>query len=185
MYDSAAMRQPVRMITLRPILSESQPKTRKNGVPSATAQSITVYDCVKVSFRYEVMKKFAWNWPWYQTTPWPAVRPSRTRRIVPTLRPLKLSLAQLPALVTDWFAALRRANSGVSRRRMRMYSATMSSSAPRMNGYRQPTLAKSAVAIVVRKERMTANAKKKPSVADVWIHDVYRPRLLSGACSAT
>jgi hypothetical protein len=28
-----------------------------------------VYDCVNVSFKYVVMKKFAWNWPWYQTTP--------------------------------------------------------------------------------------------------------------------
>ena len=66
-----------------------------------------------------------------------------------------------------------------------MKSATMRSNAPRMNGYRQPTLAKSAVAMVVRKYRMIASAKKKPSVAVVWIHDVYKPRLLSGACSAT
>ena len=48
-------------MTLRPILSDNQPKNRKNGVPRATAQSMTVYDCVKLSFRYVVMKKFAWN----------------------------------------------------------------------------------------------------------------------------
>ena len=61
MYVAAAIRQPARMMTLRPILSDSHPKNRKNGVPSATAQSMIVYDCVNVSFRYEVMKKFAWN----------------------------------------------------------------------------------------------------------------------------
>ena len=49
------------MITLRPMRSDSQPKNRKNGVPRATAHSMIVYDCVKLSFRYVVMKKFAWN----------------------------------------------------------------------------------------------------------------------------
>ena len=53
------------------------------------------------------------------------------------------------------------------------------------NGNRQPVLAKSAGLMFVRKMRMTASARKNPMVAVVWIHAVYRPRLLSGACSAT
>ena len=41
-YVSAAIRQPAMMIYLRPILSESQPKKMKNGVPMSSEMPISM-----------------------------------------------------------------------------------------------------------------------------------------------
>ena len=54
-YVTTASRQPAMMIGLRPILSDSEPKTRKNGVPITSAAAIirlavvpsTLSDCVR------------------------------------------------------------------------------------------------------------------------------------------
>ena len=52
----AAIRQPARMIGLRPIRSESQPKKMKKGVASAIAISITTYASLNFTPSVVVMK---------------------------------------------------------------------------------------------------------------------------------
>jgi len=47
------------MIGLRPILSDSQPKRTKNGVPIASATAMTMFDVVPSSFRVWVRKNRA------------------------------------------------------------------------------------------------------------------------------
>ena len=54
-----ASRQPARMIGLRPILSDSQPKKMKNGVPMASDTAITMFDVVASSFSVWVRKNRA------------------------------------------------------------------------------------------------------------------------------
>jgi len=52
-------------------------------------------------------------------------------------------------------------------------------------GMRQPQSAKAASPIAERMTITTPSAANSPSVAVVWIKLVKRPRLPSGACSAT
>ena len=53
------------------------------------------------------------------------------------------------------------------------------------NGTRQPHSAKAASPISVRVPRITSSDRNRPIVAVVWIHEVNRPRLPCGECSAT
>ena len=53
------------------------------------------------------------------------------------------------------------------------------------NGIRQPHALNVASAIPDRQPPITTSDTKKPSVAVVWIQLVCKPRLWSGACSAT
>ena len=133
--------------------------------------------------RFVPRKKSAWNWPWYQTTAWPAVAPNSASRI-------SFALARLPKLsrhgeLLDLPWSLSRAKSGVSWSRSRMYSARTTRIADRRNGIRQPNAAKSSACIDVRVTKTTIRASRSPSVAVVWIQLVLRPRSLSGLCSAT
>src|SRR6476469_1555331 len=50
---------------------------------------------------------------------------------------------------------------------------------------RQPQAANASAPMAVRVPRITISDRNRPRVAVVWIHDVKKPRLPSGACSAT
>ena len=50
---------------------------------------------------------------------------------------------------------------------------------------RQPQLANTSLAMVLRQIQMMISARRRPTVAVVWIQLVDRPRLSVGACSAT
>src|SRR5437764_4885143 len=76
---SAAIRQSAMMIGLRPILSDSAPNTTKKVVPIASEAAMNRLAVVTSTLAIVVMKNSAWNWPVYQTTAWPAVRPSSAR----------------------------------------------------------------------------------------------------------
>ncbi|CAJ7046514.1 Uncharacterised protein [Burkholderia pseudomallei] len=56
---SAAIRQPARMIGLRPILSDSEPKNTKNGVPIRRASAIRMFALAPSTFSVCVRKKSA------------------------------------------------------------------------------------------------------------------------------
>ena len=58
-YVSAASRKPARMIGLRPILSDSQPKMTKPGVPSASATTIMICAVTPGTLRVWVRKNSA------------------------------------------------------------------------------------------------------------------------------
>src|ERR1700733_11906869 len=58
-YVSAASRKPARMIGLRPILSDSQPKMIKPGVPSASAITIMIWAVTPGTLRVCVRKNSA------------------------------------------------------------------------------------------------------------------------------
>ncbi len=110
-------------------------------------------------------KNSDWNWPWYQTTAWPAVPPTSASKI-------RRRLAALPKLsrhgeVDARPADLSRLNSGVSWSRIRMIKATTTRMTDRMNGIRQPKLVKSSADIDVRVTPMTTSASSNPSVAVV------------------
>src|SRR5215207_4370816 len=53
------------------------------------------------------------------------------------------------------------------------------------NGMRQPQASKSSLPSHRRQARITSSDMNRPKVAVVWIHEVNRPRLCAGACSAT
>ena len=58
-YVSAAIRQPARMIGLRPMRSESAPNIRKNGVPMISAMAISRFACAESIFSACVRKNSA------------------------------------------------------------------------------------------------------------------------------
>ncbi|MOA67445.1 hypothetical protein D3C78_1946300 [compost metagenome] len=66
-----------------------------------------------------------------------------------------------------------------------MYTEIASSRIDSRNGMRQPQASKASVPKAVRQARITSNDRNRPSVAVVWIHEVKKPRLPLGACSAT
>ncbi|MNT62638.1 hypothetical protein D3C72_2003760 [compost metagenome] len=76
-------------------------------------------------------------------------------------------------------------NTGDSLSCRRMYTETISSRIDNRNGIRQPHASKASVPSVVRQARITSSERNRPRVAVVWIHEVKKPRLPLGACSAT
>ena len=107
----------------------------------------------------------------YQTTPWPAVRPSSaSSTILPLLqRPNDSASGAFEVLPSSFM----RLNAGVSLRLRRIQTDTISSSNDSRNGIRhpQPLLKVSSP----RKDlvaMMTISDRKRPSVAVVWIHEV-------------
>jgi hypothetical protein len=75
--------------------------------------------------------------------------------------------------------------SGDSLSLRRIHTDTASSSSDTPNGMRHPQSSKRSVPSQSRQPRITSRERNRPSVAVVWIHEVYAPRLPCGACSAT
>ncbi|MCY1299119.1 hypothetical protein D9M70_486350 [compost metagenome] len=118
----------------------------------------------------------------YQTTAWPAVRPSRARITIFRLRhcandSVSGALEVLPSAFMRW-------NAGDSFIDSRMYTDIPSSRIDSRKGMRQPQVS-NAGPVSSRHSRITISDRNRPSVAVVWIHEVYAPRLPCGACSAT
>src|ERR1044072_9134234 len=65
----------------------------------------------------------------------------------------------------------------------RIHTLTPSRKIDTRNGMRPPQPLNAASPIHVRVARMTSSDRNRPSVAVVWIHDVYAPRLPCGECS--
>ena len=74
---------------------------------------------------------------------------------------------------------------GLSSNWRRIHKDTPSRITEIRNGMRQPQSANAASPIVERIAMTTPSAANRPSVAVVWMKLVKRPRLPSGACSAT
>ncbi|MCY1338688.1 hypothetical protein D9M71_503510 [compost metagenome] len=82
-------------------------------------------------------------------------------------------------------SAFMRRNTGDSLSCRRMYTEIASSSTESRNGIRQPQASKASVPSAERQARITSSDMNRPRVAVVWIHEVKKPRLPLGACSAT
>ena len=106
----------------------------------------------------------------YQTTAWPAVRPSSARiTIFRFFHWPKDSVSGafdvLPSAFIFW-----KAGDSVSDSRIQTEMA--SSRIETRNGMRQPQSAKSSSPMPSRTPRMTSSDRNRPSVAVVWIHEV-------------
>ena len=106
----------------------------------------------------------------YQTTAWPAVRPTSAR--ITILRffqspkdSVSGALEVLPSDFIFWKA-------GDSDSDSRIHTDTPSSSTETRNGMRQAQSEKAASPNAVRTPRMTSRLRNRPSVAVVWIHEV-------------
>ena len=66
-----------------------------------------------------------------------------------------------------------------------MITAITTRMAERRNGIRQPHAVNSSGDIDERVTKITTSASSSPSVAVVWIHEVFPPRFWSVLCSAT
>jgi hypothetical protein len=119
----------------------------------------------------------------YQTTPWPAVRPSSASSTI--LPFFQLASASVSGAFEVLPSSFMRLNAGVSFRLSRIHTETMSSRNDSRNGTRQPQSLNAASPRNSLQARMTISERNRPSVAVVWIHEVYAPRLPCGACSAT
>ena len=82
------------------------------------------------------------------------------------------------------FIFLKAGDSFIDRR---IHTLIASSTIERMNGARhQPQASsKASLVTVALMARMMTSDRNRPSVAVVWIHDVYAPRRSCGECSAT
>src|SRR4051812_464630 len=158
------------MMGLRPILSEREPNTTKNGVPISSEAAISRLAVVTSTLAIVVRKNSAWNWPVYQTTAWPAVRPSSARITIFRFfhwpkDSVSGALEVLPSDFIFWKA-------GDSARLRRIHTETASSRMETRNGMRQPQAAHSFGSIDSRTPRITSRDMNRPSVAVVWIHEV-------------
>ena len=119
----------------------------------------------------------------YQTTAWPAVRPISARiTIFRFFHWPNDSVSGAFEVLPSSFIFLKAGDSFIDRR---IHTRMASRKIDTRNGTRQPQSANAASPIQVRVPRITISDRNRPSVAVVWIHDVYAPRLPCGACSAT
>src|ERR1700744_3935231 len=116
-------------------------------------------------------------------TAWPATRPNRAIRTIFALGhcPKASEIGALEVLPSAFIFWKR----GDSVSESRIQTDTPSSAIDIRNGTRQPHAANSVSPIAIRAARITISERKKPNVAVVWIHEVYRPRFPGGECSAT
>src|SRR3954467_4446946 len=158
------------MIGLRPILSDSAPNTMKKGVPIASEAAMNRLAVVASTLAIVVMKNSAWNWPVYQTTAWPAVRPSSARITIFRFfhSPKDSDSGALEVLPSDFIFW----KAGDSARLRRIQTDTPSSRMETRKGMRQPQAAQSFGSIDSRTPRITSRDMNRPSVAVVWIHEV-------------
>ena len=119
----------------------------------------------------------------YQTTAWPATRPnSASSTIFRFFHSPNDSVSGAFEVLPSDFIFWKAGDSFIDRR---IQTEIASSAIEIRNGMRQPQAWNASSPSTLRVTRMTISDRNRPSVAVVWIHDVYAPRLPCGACSAT
>ncbi|MCY1549974.1 hypothetical protein D9M68_861860 [compost metagenome] len=106
----------------------------------------------------------------YQTTAWPAVRPSKAR--ITTFRFFHWPKDSVIGALEPLPSSFMRLKVGDSLSCRRIHTEMPSRTTEIRNGMRQPQALKSSSPMNVRMPRMTSSDRNRPSVAVVWIQDV-------------
>ena len=175
-YVTAASRQPASTIFLRPMRSDSQPNTTKNGVPISSAAGDQIVGGLRVDLEHlrrgRTGRRTARA---YHTTACPAVAPNSARITSLQIGPARERLRRAapwrasPALHLREHRRFLRAAAGCTPRSPAARSRPGTGCAsPRSRTHRRAACGV---------KRITSRHRNSPSVAVVWIQLVYRPRL--------